>query len=105
MEIEKYKVPPSIESIIDSILANISNKPEYISIFYNWRRVVGNHYHSLSAPYRVLTYGKKKILLLKVKKGYALEIQYNSFNILGLVHKFLGKTYFSGIKVLQMDHC
>ncbi|MDR3180240.1 MAG: DUF721 domain-containing protein [Holosporaceae bacterium] len=103
MYIEKSKVPPSFASIVDSIWEKLPNKPEYIGIFYDWSKVVGSYYSSISAPHKVLTSGKKKNLFLKVKKGYSLEIQYAIPHILDLVHKFLGKVYFSGIKIMQSD--
>ncbi|MDR2794231.1 MAG: DUF721 domain-containing protein [Holosporaceae bacterium] len=103
MDIKKHKVAPSLASIVKSIWEKLPCKPEYISIFYDWRSVVGSYYSSISAPHKVLTSGNKKTLFLKVKKGYTLEIQYAAPNILSLVHEFLGKVYFSDIKIIQSD--
>ena len=93
----------NIGSITNDIFRKIANKPQYISIFSDWTAAVGKEFAAKSLPYKVMTRGDKKILVIKSKKGYSVELQHCSVQILDNIHRFLGKSVFSFIKVIQMD--
>ncbi|GHU12908.1 hypothetical protein FACS189449_07460 [Alphaproteobacteria bacterium] len=102
MNTKKYNTSVHVKSIVDSILKNVAGR-HYMAIFCDWRSVVGDYFNSISAPHKVTASGNKKILVLKAKRGFTLEIQHESDNILHMVHGFLGNTCFSAVKVIQMD--
>ncbi|GHT90642.1 hypothetical protein FACS1894122_01440 [Alphaproteobacteria bacterium] len=102
MNAREYNTSIHVKTIMDSVLRNVPNRP-YLCIFCDWHSVVGDYFSSISTPHNVIASGKRKILVLKVKKGRTLEVQHESDAILRMVHIFLRGTYFSGIKVTQMD--
>lgn len=93
----------NVAEIADIVLEKLPQKPIYVSIFSDWEAVVGAELASKSAPYKVITQGEKKILVLKSKKGCSIELQHDYPRILEKTHKFLGKQVFSSIKIIQMD--
>ena len=94
----------AIGDIGNSILAKIAPPPTYIDVFLDWERVVGSEISEISSPHKILTNGSNKVLVIKVKKGKAVELQHESRRILEKVHNFLdGATVFSHLKIIQMD--
>jgi hypothetical protein len=93
-----------IGSIVAKIMDNISSKLPYAVIFSDWAAIVGNNYSSIAMPHRVIS-GKSSgsTLVLKCKRGFALEIQHESEKILDLVNNFLEKKFFAHLKVIQVD--
>lgn len=92
-----------IGSITKVILDKFQKQTPYASIFADWKAVVGEKFASKSAPYKIITQGDKKILVLKSKKGCSVDLQHCSLQILEKIHKFLGKKIFSFIKIVQLD--
>jgi hypothetical protein len=92
----------SIGSISESLLKR-SQIPGYAAIFSDWNNIVGNDIGSISTPYKVVNIGAQKTLILKSKKGRSLELQHETQNILNKIHKFLGKVFFSQIRIIQVD--
>lgn len=92
-----------IGSIAKVILDKFQKQTPYASIFADWKAVVGEKFASKSAPYKIITQGDKKILVLKSKKGCSVDLQHCSLQILEKIHKFLGKKIFSFIKIVQLD--
>lgn len=97
----QYAIP--LANIVDDILGATENKPKYLRIFSDWECVVGKKIASISAPYRVVTAGSQKVLVLKCKKGHALQMQHQSQLVLEKVHGFLEKSFFSQLKIVQLD--
>lgn len=93
----------NIGNITDGIFNKIANKPPYLPIFSDWKAAVGEDFAEKSVPYKVVTQGNKKILVIKSKKGCSVELQHSSVQLLANIHHFLGKPVFSFIKVIQMD--
>ena len=92
-----------IGSITNAILDKFQKQTPYASIFSDWKSVVGEKFASESAPYKILTQGDKKILVLKSRKGCSVELQHCSLQILEKIHEFLGEKVFSFIKIVQLD--
>jgi len=93
----------SLGKVVDNILKNAKNKPAYLEMFSDWKIAVGENIASKSAPYKVINVGSKKILVIKSKKGYALELQHESQFILEKIHSFLKGHFFDQVKIIQMD--
>jgi hypothetical protein len=94
----------SAGTIARKIIENIHSKPAYFSMFFNWDTIVGRHYSSISYPYKVISNGiSERILLLKCKRGLAIEVQHESPIILDMIHNYLGHVFFSQLKVIQSD--
>jgi hypothetical protein len=93
----------AIGEITDNLIKNVKNKPSYLEIFANWKSVVGEYVASVCVPYKIVKVPSNKMLILKAKKGYALEIQHESLKILEAINTFLGEVYFSRVHVIQTD--
>ena len=98
---DQYAV--SLSSVVDNMLKNSENKPAYLGIFSNWEGAVGKNIASKSAPYKVVNAGNKKVLIIKSKKGCALELQHESPVVLEKIRQFLKGHFFDQIKIIQMD--
>ena len=93
-----------IGNIVESFLNKTQDRhPGYAEIFVNWEMVVGKTLAAKCMPYRVATNGSSRTLVLKSKKGCALELQHDTVKILQRVHQHLGKVYFAQIKIIQID--
>jgi hypothetical protein len=94
----------SIGNIVTKVVNNISQKPPYGAIFFNWPDIVGNNYASIVVPHRVISSKSSgKTLILKCKKGFSTEMQHKSKHFLDLINDFLGKNFFAHLKVIQME--
>lgn len=98
----KRNTAEKINVIFNSLLKHIP-MPNYAEIFNNWAAVVGNKAAEISSPYKVVTSGSKKILILRAKKGKSVELQHESQKIARKIDKFLGAETFSQVKVIQLD--
>lgn len=93
----------NIGDITDVILKKFAKTSPYTSIFTRWTDIVGQELASKSKPFKIMTQGDRKILVLKSKKGTSLELQHSTLKILDDVNTFLGGFVFSSIKIIQLD--
>jgi hypothetical protein len=102
---KKQKAATPASDVAARIIDRLGNSEmsEYFSMISNWQEIVGANDAKKLVPHNVLINKGKKTLVLETPKGYALEIQHEAQHILDKIHNFLGKKYFSAIKVLQMD--
>ncbi|MBR1734205.1 MAG: DUF721 domain-containing protein [Alphaproteobacteria bacterium] len=100
---KKSILAENIGDIADIFIKKNIRKPTYANLFTNWNVVVGSELASKAVPFKIMTQGDQKILVLKSKKGCSTEIQHCSLKILENVNHFLGESVFSFIKVIQMD--
>lgn len=98
----KPNTAEKIDTILNGMLKHIQ-VPIYAAIFNNWSTVVGEKVAEISSPYKVITSGNKKVLILKVKKGKSTELQHESQKIIRKIDKFLGTKIFSQVKIIQID--
>lgn len=101
----KQKTAMSASDVAAKIVGRLgsSEMSEYFSIVSHWQEIVGADNAKILVPRNVSVNKGKKTLALEAPKGYALEIQHESQHVLDKIHNFLGKKYFSAIKILQMD--
>jgi hypothetical protein len=105
MNVKKQKTATSASTVAAEIVRRLGNSEmsEYFSIISHWQEIIGEDGAKMLVPRNVLVNKGKKTLVLEAPKGYALEIQHEAQHILDKIHSFLGKKYFSAIKILQMD--
>ncbi|MDR1551388.1 MAG: DUF721 domain-containing protein [Holosporaceae bacterium] len=89
--------------ISEKMIQNFPGVPNYLDIFLNWDRIIGEKFSSVCKPLKVVNIGKNKILVLKTIRGRGLEIQHMAIEILLLLNTFLNNKTFSQIKVVQTD--
>ena len=92
--------------LIGNIAANLVKhsikNPECLDTFSHWNDIVDAQISCLATPYKII--GKTpKTLVIKVKKGYALQIQHESMSILQTVNAYFHEQVFSQLRVIQMD--
>ena len=73
----------------------LAEHPEY-RVFIEWEEIVGSVYAKMCTPYKILP---SKTLWLDVEYGAMLDIQYASMNILNLLRIYLGRDYFTNLKL------
>ena len=93
----------AVAHITQNMVSKITNKPDYLEVFSNWRGVVGSYTASICIPHKAVTIGKDKMLILKTIKGRGLQIQHEALKILDSINKFLHKKTFSQIRIIQTD--
>lgn len=91
-----------VSDIATNLIKNSVKESKYMELFSRWQEVVGQPFADLTTPYKI-TGNNPKILIIKAKKGYALQILHESMRILNAVNSFLQSPIFSQIKVIQAD--
>lgn len=98
----KKKEITSLTSIVDNILKKNAVYPDYMVVFSNWDKIVGNDIALIASPHKVVSQFEKLILILKVQRGFSVEIQHSSYELLNKINHFIGSECFANIKVIQM---
>ncbi|MCR5225094.1 MAG: DciA family protein [Alphaproteobacteria bacterium] len=91
-----------VSDIATNLIKNSVKESKYMELFSRWQEIVGQPFADLTTPHKI-TGNNPKILIIKAKKGYALQILHESMRILNAVNSFLQSPIFSQIKVIQAD--
>ena len=91
-----------VSDIAENLIKNSVKEAKYMEIFLHWNEIVGQPFAELTSPYKI-TGNTPKTLLIKAKKGYALQILHESVRILNAVNSYLNAQVFSQLKVIQAD--
>ena len=82
-----------------NLLRKANNVPFYAEIFLNWENVVGEEFSQITKPIKVRSFKGEEILILQVSRAHSIELQHSVSEILQMVNEYLGKKYFSQIKI------
>lgn len=90
-----------IKNIAENLIKRSIKRPKYLDIFSCWTEIVDERISRLAAPYKIVG-STTKTLVIKVKKGYAIQIQHESVKILNAVNSYFNEEVFFQLKVIQL---
>ena len=96
-----------LRSFKDSLPKKIRNKilkkgDTYSKIIYNWENIVGKKLFLACFPksyYNFKGLGIKR-LIISVKKGHEIDVEYSRNNIINRINNFLGYKFVNKIKLI-----
>lgn len=90
-----------INNIAESLIKRSIKQPKYLDIFSRWAEIVDEKIFRLATPYKIVG-NTTKTLVIKVKRGYAIQIQHESVEILNAVNSYFNEKVFFQLKVIQL---